>query len=106
MPGQVRRFSSRCSRPERFARDPADAGGGKLQNQLPDRRDDCLRELGSIDILVNNAGIVRRPDLLDYSDGTLGRPEDLATSVLFLAVEGSGYVTGITVPVDGGWLVR
>ena len=38
--------------------------------------------------------------------GRWGRPEDLATSVLFLAAAGSGYVTGITVPVDGGWLVR
>ncbi len=35
-----------------------------------------------------------------------GTPDDLATSVLFLASPASGYVTGITVPVDGGWLVR
>ena len=38
--------------------------------------------------------------------GRWGTPEDLATSVLFLAAAGSSYVTGITVPVDGGWLVR
>ncbi|MBP1861450.1 2-dehydro-3-deoxy-D-gluconate 5-dehydrogenase KduD [Rhizobium herbae] len=38
--------------------------------------------------------------------GRWGTPDDLATSVLYLASPGSGYVTGITVPVDGGWLVR
>lgn len=38
--------------------------------------------------------------------GRWGTPDDLATSVLFLASPASGYVTGITVPVDGGWLVR
>ncbi|GLS38101.1 2-deoxy-D-gluconate 3-dehydrogenase [Mesorhizobium tianshanense] len=38
--------------------------------------------------------------------GRWGTPEDLATSVLFLAAAGTNYVTGITVPVDGGWLVR
>lgn len=38
--------------------------------------------------------------------GRWGKPEDLATSVLFLAATGSSYVTGITMPVDGGWLIR
>lgn len=38
--------------------------------------------------------------------GRWGTPEDLATSVLFLAAAGTNYVTGMTVPVDGGWLVR
>ncbi len=38
--------------------------------------------------------------------GRWGTPDDLATSVLFLASSASAYVTGITVPVDGGWLVR
>lgn len=38
--------------------------------------------------------------------GRWGTPDDLATSVLFLASPSSSYVTGITVPVDGGWLVR
>lgn len=38
--------------------------------------------------------------------GRWGTPDDLATSVLFLAAPASGYVTGVTLPVDGGWLVR
>jgi 2-deoxy-D-gluconate 3-dehydrogenase len=38
--------------------------------------------------------------------GRWGVPEDLATTVLYFAAVGSGYVTGTVVPVDGGWLVR
>ncbi|WP_249926040.1 2-dehydro-3-deoxy-D-gluconate 5-dehydrogenase KduD [Aminobacter aminovorans] len=38
--------------------------------------------------------------------GRWGTPDDLATSVLFLASSASSYITGITVPVDGGWLIR
>ncbi|WEZ85649.1 2-dehydro-3-deoxy-D-gluconate 5-dehydrogenase KduD (plasmid) [Rhizobium sp. 32-5/1] len=38
--------------------------------------------------------------------GRWGVPDDIATSILFLTSPASGYVTGITVPVDGGWLVR
>lgn len=35
--------------------------------------------------------------------GRLGKPEDLAGAVAFLASEASAYVTGVTLPVDGGW---
>ncbi|SDB80624.1 NAD(P)-dependent dehydrogenase, short-chain alcohol dehydrogenase family [Raineyella antarctica] len=33
----------------------------------------------------------------------IGRPDDLQTAVLFLASPASRFVTGINVPVDGGW---
>jgi NAD(P)-dependent dehydrogenase (short-subunit alcohol dehydrogenase family) len=36
--------------------------------------------------------------------GRLARPEDIAAAVLFLVSEQAGYVTGITLPVDGGYL--
>ncbi|MGF6175816.1 2-dehydro-3-deoxy-D-gluconate 5-dehydrogenase KduD [Ensifer sp. 4252] len=35
-----------------------------------------------------------------------GVPDDLDTTVVFLAAPGSNYVTGTIIPVDGGWLVR
>jgi 3-oxoacyl-[acyl-carrier protein] reductase len=35
--------------------------------------------------------------------GRLGRPEDVAHAVLFLACEESSYITGQTLPITGGW---
>ncbi|HIL10215.1 MAG TPA: SDR family oxidoreductase, partial [Candidatus Latescibacteria bacterium] len=32
-----------------------------------------------------------------------GQPEELATALLFLASQASGYVNGTIIPVDGGW---
>lgn len=33
----------------------------------------------------------------------LGKPEEIANVMLFLASEQSSYMTGSTVKVDGGW---
>lgn len=35
--------------------------------------------------------------------GRLGRAEELAGIVAFLASDAAGYITGATIPVDGGW---
>ena len=35
--------------------------------------------------------------------GRVGRPEEVAHAVLFFACEESGYVTGQTLPITGGW---
>ena len=38
--------------------------------------------------------------------GRWGRPEDLAGPCQFLLSDASSYVTGIDLPVDGGWLAK
>jgi 3-oxoacyl-[acyl-carrier protein] reductase len=35
--------------------------------------------------------------------GRVGKPEDVAHAVLFFACEESGYITGQTLPITGGW---
>jgi NAD(P)-dependent dehydrogenase (short-subunit alcohol dehydrogenase family) len=36
----------------------------------------------------------------------MGRSEEVADAVLFLAGAGSSFITGTSVAVDGGWLAR
>lgn len=38
--------------------------------------------------------------------GRWGRPEDLQGATVFLASPAAAYVTGVTLPVDGGWMGR
>ncbi|HHX45894.1 MAG TPA: SDR family oxidoreductase [Brevibacterium sp.] len=35
--------------------------------------------------------------------GRIGRPEELAAAVLYLATPASSFTTGAVLPVDGGW---
>jgi 3-oxoacyl-[acyl-carrier protein] reductase len=49
-----------------------------------------------------------KPDVLEgylkmIPIGRLGKPEDVANAVMFLASEESGYITGQVLPVTGGW---
>lgn len=36
--------------------------------------------------------------------GRLGRPEDVAAAALFLASDDSAFISGVDLPVDGGWV--
>ena len=38
--------------------------------------------------------------------GRWGQPGDLQGATVFLASPAAGYVTGVTLPVDGGWMAR
>ena len=37
--------------------------------------------------------------------GRLGRPEDIAGAAIFLASKSSDFITGVGIPVDGGWAI-
>jgi NAD(P)-dependent dehydrogenase (short-subunit alcohol dehydrogenase family) len=49
------------------------------------------------------------PEALAYSHARtpffrLGRPDDVAGAALFLASDDAGYVSGVNLLVDGGWM--
>jgi len=58
-----------------------------------------------------NASVMADPQWVQqnisrYPVGRFGKIEDLDTAILFLASPHSGFVTGIALPVDGGWTSR
>jgi 2-deoxy-D-gluconate 3-dehydrogenase len=63
-------------------------------------------------VITNNTADLRKD--IDRSKAILDRipigrwaePEDIAGAVSFLATPAARYITGITLPVDGGWLGR
>ena len=42
----------------------------------------------------------------DTPMGRLAEPEEVAAAILFLASDAAAMVTGVTLPVDGGWLAH
>ena len=76
------------------------------------------KELARRQITVNAIapGVIQTPMLGEVKEevkaeylkqipaGRLGRPEDVANAVMFLASEESSYITGQVLPVTGGWV--
>ena len=54
----------------------------------------------SADEAVNRYYLPRRP----LPVGRVGTPEDIAGAVVFLASERAGFITGVALDVDGGWV--
>lgn len=55
-----------------------------------------------------NEASLQKPGLIPRLEsripmGRLGKPEDLIGAMVFLLSESAGFVTGYTLPVDGGW---
>jgi NAD(P)-dependent dehydrogenase (short-subunit alcohol dehydrogenase family) len=51
------------------------------------------------------------PEVMEVMDSRLlvkrlGRPTDMAAAVSFLLSDDASYITGVQLPVDGGWLAR
>jgi 3-oxoacyl-[acyl-carrier protein] reductase len=50
------------------------------------------------------AGIVEKRTVKDIPLGRMAEPDEIADTVVFLASDRGRYVTGTTIPVDGGYL--
>jgi len=58
-------------------------------------------------LLLNEDGSTtqRGKDVLAHTPmDRFGEPDDLTAATIFLAADGAGFVSGITVPIDGAYL--
>ncbi|MDL5156064.1 SDR family NAD(P)-dependent oxidoreductase [Actinomycetospora termitidis] len=63
--------------------------------------------IGTAPLIERFGGTDRHRAMLDNTPmGRLGRPEEVAAAVAFLASEDSAYTTGSELYVDGGWAAR
>ena len=64
---------------------------------------------GTVRTPIWNDRLAERPGVFEeltrwYPLGRVGEPEDVANAVLFLASDEASWITGVTLPVDGGLL--
>ena len=83
------------------------ASGVTVNNVLPGfTRTERLEALA--DANAERGGITRDEAMDAWREaipmGRLGEPEELGAMVAFLCSERAAYVTGTSIPVDGGWV--
>ena len=54
---------------------------------------------------IDDGSIRMEPMLAEIPLGRMATPEEIAGTVLFLASDDAGYITGQTIVVDGGWSI-
>lgn len=57
-------------------------------------------------ILTGMTDEIRKVLEMMHPIGRLGRPEEIASAVCFLASEEASFITGVTLPVDGGYTAQ
>ncbi|MDY6985240.1 MAG: SDR family oxidoreductase [Candidatus Thermoplasmatota archaeon] len=81
---------------------------------------EAVKTFGKKDIMVNNAvcpggittgmtqDLFKDPQLITgmVPMGEIGKPEDIAKGMLYLASDDSRYVTGTLLTIDGGWRAK
>lgn len=88
------------------------AGLSKTLSNEWSARGNTVNAVAPGDVKTNNTEALRNDPERDRAIleripmGRWAEPEDIAGAVTFLASPASRYVTGITLPVDGGWLGR
>lgn len=63
-------------------------------------------ETDMIDRFVGKEGEYRQGLAAMHPVGRMGKAPEVATAVLYLASDQSSFTTGISLPVDGGWLAK
>jgi NAD(P)-dependent dehydrogenase (short-subunit alcohol dehydrogenase family) len=59
-----------------------------------------------IDRFTGNQKEVEKQFAAQEPVGRLGQPEEVAAAVTWLCSEGASFVTGVALPVDGGWIAQ